>query len=87
MSRYTLYLFVAGTTVRSVDAIQSVREMCEGQLKGRCDLKVVDIYKQPELARAEQIIAVPTLLKKYPVPVKKFIGDLSNIRHILSSFE
>jgi circadian clock protein KaiB len=82
---YILYLFVAGATARSADAIKNVTRMCEKHLKGKCELKVIDIYQQPELARQEQIIAVPTLVKKQPPPVKRFIGDVSDAKRILSS--
>jgi circadian clock protein KaiB len=85
--RYTLYLFVAGATTLSADAIRNVKRIHEHHLKGRCDLRVVDIYQQPELARREQIVAVPTLVKKHPDPLKKFVGDLSDIKVILSKLD
>lgn len=70
-------------TERSMNAIQNIRTICDEQLKDRCDLQVIDIYKQPVLARGEQIIATPTLIKKLPPPLRKFIGDLSNTERIL----
>jgi len=78
-NRYVLRLFVAGATARSRQAILRVRELCEAELKGTCDLKVIDIYQQPQLARANQIVATPTLIMELPKPVRRFIGNLANI--------
>lgn len=80
---YHLRLFVTGVTPRSTRAIANIREICEEYLKGRYKLEVVDIYQQPELAKEEQIIAAPTLVKKFPLPLRRFIGDLSNKDRIL----
>ena len=77
--RFVLRLFVAGATARSRQAVLRVRELCEAELKGTCDLKVIDIYQQPKLARANQIVATPTLIVEFPPPVRRFIGDLANI--------
>ncbi len=66
-----------------MNAIQNIRKICDEQLKSRCDLQVIDIYKQPVLARGEQIIAPPTLIKTLPPPLRKFIGDLRNTERIL----
>lgn len=82
--KYYLRLFVTGVTPRSTRAIANIREICEKYLKGRYRLEVVDIYQQPELAREEQIVAAPTLIKKFPLPLRRFIGDLSNEERILS---
>ena len=71
-------LFVAGATARSRQAVLRVRELCEAELKDSCDLEVIDIYQQPELARANQIVATPTLIMEFPKPVRRFIGNLSN---------
>ncbi len=70
-------------TERSMNAIRNIRKICDEQLKGRCDLQVIDIYKQPMLAKGEQIIATPTLIKKLPPPLRKFIGDLKDADRIL----
>ena len=70
-------------TERSMKAIQNIRKICDEQLKDLCDLQVIDIYKQPVLAKGEQIIATPTLIKKLPPPLRKFIGDLTNTERIL----
>ena len=66
-----------------MNAIQNIRKICDEQLKNRCDLRVIDIYKQPVLAKGEQIIATPTLIKKLPPPLRKFIGDLTNTERII----
>jgi circadian clock protein KaiB len=80
---YVLRLYVAGATPRSMRAIENIRKICEEHLKGRYELEVIDIYQQPVLAEGEQIVAVPTLIKKLPAPLRKFIGDLSNTERIL----
>ena len=81
--RYVLCLYVTGMTPRSTRAIANIKRICEDYLKGRYDLKVVDIYQQPVLAQGEQIIAAPTLIKKLPLPLRRFIGDLSDVERIL----
>lgn len=70
-------------TERSIKAIRNMRRICDEQLKDLCDLQVIDIYKQPALAKGEQIIVTPTLIKKLPPPLRKFIGDLTNTERIL----
>jgi len=80
---YVLRLYVTGTTPRSTLAIRNIKQICEEHLKGRYDLEVIDIYQQPALAKGEQIIAAPTLIKKLPEPLRKFIGDMSNTEKIL----
>ena len=74
--KYVLRLFVAGATVRSRQAVLRVRQLCEAELKGGCTLDVIDIYQQPKLARENQIVATPTLIKEFPRPVRRFIGNL-----------
>lgn len=81
--KYVLRLYVAGATAKSLTAIKVIREICENHLNGRYDLEVIDIYKQPKLARGEQIIAVPTLIKRLPLPLRKFIGDLTETEKVL----
>jgi len=81
--KYVLRLYVTGTTPRSVSAIRNIRKICDEHLKGAYDLEVIDIYQQPVLAKGEQIIATPTLLKKLPLPLRRFIGDMSNTEQIL----
>ncbi len=81
--RYELRLYVAGTTPRSARAIANLKEVCEEYLAGRYDLEVIDVYRQPTLARGEQIIAAPTLIKKLPPPMRKLIGDMSDTEKVL----
>ena len=76
--KYVLRLFVAGATARSRQAILRVRQLCEAELKDNCTLEVIDIYQQPHLARENQIVATPTLIKEFPRPVRRFIGNLLN---------
>ena len=77
--KFVLRLFVAGATARSRQAIVSVRQLCEAELKDNCKLEVIDIYQQPKLARANQIVATPTLIVEFPTPLRRFIGSLANI--------
>jgi circadian clock protein KaiB len=81
--QYILRLYVTGTTPRSVRAIQNIKRICEAHLQGRYELEVIDIYQQPTLAAGEQIIALPTLIKKLPLPLRRLIGDLSDTEHVL----
>ena len=81
--QYVLRLYVAGINPRSSAAIRSVTAICEEHLKGRYDLEIVDIYQQPTLAKGEQIIAAPTLVKKLPLPLRRLIGDMANKERIL----
>ena len=82
-AQYLLRLYVAGATPKSIRAIENIKSICEEHLKGRYDLEVIDIYQQPVLAKGDQIIAVPTLIKKLPLPLRRFIGDLSATERIL----
>ena len=77
--KFVLRLFVAGATARSRQAVLSVRQLCEAELKDNCKLEVIDIYQQPKLARANQIVATPTLIVEFPTPLRRFIGSLANI--------
>jgi circadian clock protein KaiB len=76
--KYVLRLFVAGATARSRQAVLHVRQLYEARLKGSCTLEVIDIYQQPHLARDNQIVATPTLVREFPRPVRRFIGNLLN---------
>jgi circadian clock protein KaiB len=80
---YVLRLYVAGLTPHSRTAIASITAICEEFLQGRYDLEVIDVYQRPVLAREEQIIATPTLVKKLPAPLRRFIGDLSAREKVL----
>lgn len=81
--KYVLRLYITGMTPRSQQAISNIKKICEEHLAGRYDLQIIDVYQQPVLAKGEQIIAAPTLLKKLPLPLRKFIGDMSNTERIL----
>ena len=81
--QYVLRLYVTGTTPRSMRAISNIRKICEEHLEGHYDLEVVDICAHPVLAEGEQIIAAPTLIKTLPLPMRRFIGDLSQTDRIL----
>lgn len=81
--RYVLKLYVTGTTPRSAQAIANIRTLCDAHLSGRYDLEVVDIYQQPSIAAGEQIIAAPTLVKKFPEPPRRMVGDFSDAKKVL----
>ena len=80
--KYILRLYVTGSSARSLNAVRNLQKICEEHLPDY-DLEVIDIYKDPAAAREAQIIAVPTLVKKLPTPLRKFVGDLSNTQKIL----
>jgi circadian clock protein KaiB len=82
-AKYLLRLYVTGTTGKSVRAIQNVRRICEEHLQGVYDLEVVDIYKNLPLAKGDQIIAAPTLIKRLPAPLRRLIGDMSDEQRVL----
>ena len=82
-SHYILKLYVAGQSPKSVNAIANIKKICEENLQGRYELDVIDLYQQPQLAQGEQIIAVPTLIRKLPLPLRRIIGDLSNTERVL----
>jgi circadian clock protein KaiB len=75
--RYFLRLYVAGANARSREALKRIFQLCEGEQEGNYELEVIDVYQQPELARQDQIVATPTLVKFLPLPVRKYIGNLS----------
>jgi circadian clock protein KaiB len=81
--RYELRLYVAGHTARSVAALMNLKRICETHLEGLYRIEVIDLLKQPQLAAGDQILAVPTLVRKFPPPMKKIIGDLSNEERVL----
>ncbi len=80
---YVLRLYVTGMTPRSTEAFATIKALCEERLHGRYELEVIDIYQHPQLAIDEQIIAVPTLVKKLPAPLRRLVGDLSNRERVL----
>lgn len=81
--RYVLRLYVTGNTPRAMRAVVNIRKICEEHLEGRYDLEIIDISEHPTLAEGEQIIAAPTLIKKLPQPLRRFIGDMSQTERIL----
>jgi len=80
---YILRLYITGFSPRSARAISNIRKICEEHLDGRYDLEVVDVCQQPAQAQSEQILAAPTLIKKWPLPARRFIGDMSQSDRIL----
>lgn len=80
---YVLRLYVTGMTPKSTKTIANVQKLCERYLEGAYELKVIDIYRQPKMAKGEQIIATPTLIKKLPLPLRKLIGDMSDTERFL----
>lgn len=80
---FALRLYVAGQTPKSVAAFANLKKICEEHLAGRYQIEVIDLLSNPQLARGDQILAVPTLVRKLPEPVRKIIGDLSNTERVL----
>lgn len=85
--KYLLRLFVTGTSARSSQSIMNLRAFCEKHLRDQCSMEVIDIYQQPNLARDEQIVATPTLIKKLPLPVRILVGDFSDQRRMASGLD
>lgn len=81
--RYVLRLYITGITAKSTQAISNIRALCEEYLPGRYDLEVIDIYQDPKSAIGSDIIAAPTLVKQFPAPVRKMIGDLTDRKRII----
>jgi circadian clock protein KaiB len=82
-----LRLYVAGTSVRSSRAIHNAKQLCDEHLAGRYELEVIDVFQQPSRAKDDQVLAVPTLIKKLPAPLKRFIGDLSDRDVVLGGLD
>lgn len=85
--KYILKLFVTGILPNSARAVVNIQAICEQYLKGRYELEIIDIYQQPSLALTEDIIAVPVLIKKFPLPEGRMIGDLSDIEKVLQGLD
>jgi circadian clock protein KaiB len=81
--KWVLRLYVAGQTPKAITAFANLTKICEEQLKGEYSIEVIDLLKNPQLGAADQIFALPTLVRKLPVPVRKIIGDLSNTERVL----
>ena len=82
-AEWQLRLYVAGQTPKSVTALDNLRRLCESHLAGRYEIEVIDLLVNPTLAAGDQILAVPTLVRKFPEPIRKIIGDLSNEERVL----
>jgi len=80
---YNLRLYVAGQTPKSLQAFANLKKICEEHLEGRYNIEVIDLLENPQLARGDQILAIPTLVRKLPEPIRKIIGDLSNTERVL----
>ena len=80
---YQLRLYVAGQTPKSVLALRNLKQICEDHLSGRYEIEMIDLLQNPQLARGDQILAVPTLVRRLPEPITKIIGDLSNTERVL----
>ncbi len=81
--KYIMRLYITGMTPRSSKALANLKKICEEYIKDHYELEVVDIYQQPKLARGEQIVATPTLIKKLPLPIRRLIGDMSDKKSVL----
>lgn len=81
--KYELRLYVAGKTPKSITALTNLRKYCEEHLQGQYRIEVIDLLVQPQLAEGDQILAIPTLVRKVPEPIRKIIGDLSNEEKVL----
>lgn len=84
---WELRLYVAGQTSKSVTALSNLKRLCDQHLAGRHRIEVIDLWEKPELARQDQIVAIPTLVRKLPEPIRKIIGDLSNTERALVALE
>jgi len=82
-TRYILKLYVAGQSPKSIRAIANLKKICEENLKGTYEMEVIDLYENPQLAQGDQIVAVPTLIRKLPEPLSRIIGDLSDTERVL----
>jgi len=80
---YQLRLYVAGQTTKSLAAVSNLKRVCEAYLPGRYEINVIDLAQDPQLAASDQILAIPTLVRRLPEPLKRIIGDLSNLEKVL----
>ncbi len=84
---WMMRLYIAGQSARSQAAIENLRKICDTHMPGRCTIEVIDLMRNPERAKADQIVAIPTLIRKLPEPVRRIIGDLSATDKVLMSLE
>ena len=87
VEQYCLRLYITGSTPRCARAITNIRAICEANLAGRYDLEVIDLYQHPEMAKPEQIVVTPTLVKQRPLPSRRLIGDLSDEERVLAGLD
>jgi circadian clock protein KaiB len=87
LQHYMLRLYITGMTARSRRAIDNVRAICEAHLHGQYELEIIDIYQQPVMAKDDQIIAAPTLIKLVPLPLRRIIGDMSSTERVLAGLD
>ncbi len=80
---YALRLYITGATPNSIRAVTNIKELCEAHLQGRYHLEIIDVYQQADIAEKEQLIALPLLIKKFPLPEKRLVGDLSDTEKVL----
>lgn len=85
--KWALRLYVAGQTVKSTRALRNLRQLCDKHLKGHYEIEVIDLMRHPQLALGDQILAIPTLVRRKPTPIKKMIGDLSDLPRLLASLD
>jgi circadian clock protein KaiB len=83
LETFVLRLYVAGQTTKAVRAFENLKRLCEEHLAGRYEIEIIDLLENPQLAQGDQILAVPTLVRRLPEPMKKIIGDLSNSERVL----
>ena len=84
---YILRLFITGATPNSIRALSNIKEICENHLKGRYSLEIIDVYQQLDVAQKEQLLALPLLIRKNPLPERRLIGDMSDIQKVLKGLE
>lgn len=85
--KYSLRLFIAGASPNSVKAISNIRTICEKYLNGRYKLEIIDVYQQPQIAKKDQVIALPLLVRSSPLPLKRLIGDMSDTARVLKGLD
>lgn len=83
VAEWQLLLYIAGQTPKSIKALENIKKYAEEYLKGKYSIEIIDLLKSPQLAEGDQILAVPTLVRKFPEPIRKIIGDLSNEERVL----
>lgn len=85
--RYELRLYVAGRTPKSIGAFNNLKRICEVYLASKCQIEIIDLLKHPQLAKEDQILAIPTVVRKFPLPERKIIGDVSNTGRVLAGLD